>query len=76
MSKKIYAINPQQFAIACVQSSSHELTVEQKLDLYKSAFDQAKALQAEANAEIEKQDEADAKATKDALNKFFGTNEF
>lgn len=41
---KIYKINPEKFALACVQSSASNLKVVDKLGLYKAAYDEAKKL--------------------------------
>ena len=38
---KIYKINPEKFALACVQSSASNLKVADKLGLYKAAYDEA-----------------------------------
>ncbi|EEU31082.1 hypothetical protein HMPREF0501_00487 [Limosilactobacillus coleohominis 101-4-CHN] len=41
MELKDYRINPMDFAIACVQSSSDKITVEEKLRVYKKAYEEA-----------------------------------
>ena len=53
---KIYKINPEKFALACVQSSASNLKVADTLGLYKAAYDEAKKLKDESDAEAKKQE--------------------
>ena len=68
---KIYKINPEKFALACVQSSASNLKVADKLVLYKAAYDEAKKLKDESDAEDKKQEKKSSEETRKEIQKFF-----
>lgn len=68
---KIYKINPEKFALACVQSSASNLKVADKLGLYKAAYDEAKKLKDESDAEAKETGEKSSEETRKEIQKFF-----
>lgn len=71
---EVYKINPERFALACVQSSASNLKVADKLDIYKTAYNEAKKLKDKSEAEAKKQEEELSKETLKDVDKFFDIN--
>ena len=71
MSEKMLPVDATKFALACVQSSSSQFSVKQKLDVYKEAFAEAKKIVDANNRILDEQNEHDVAATREALEKFF-----
>ena len=67
----IYKINPEKFALACVQSSASNLKVADKLGLYKAAYNEAKKLKDESDAKAKKQEKKSSEETRKEIQKFF-----
>lgn len=71
MNEKILPIDAVKFALACVQSSPTQYSVDQKLDVYKEAFSKAKEIVDSNNKILEAKNKQDTAATREALNKLF-----
>ena len=54
MELKDYRISPMNFAIACVESSSPNASVDEKLKLYKQAYEEAAEFAQNIQVELNK----------------------
>ena len=69
-----YRIDPSKFALACVESSSPELSVEEKLELYKDAYAKSFAFYQQVQNKLDTQEQEDRDASVKNMSEYFRTH--
>lgn len=63
-------IDPAKFALSCVQSSSTQLSVDDKMKVYKEAYGKAYAIYNKIQSKLDKQEQENRQRRIDAMNSY------